>query len=159
MGRMEPVADPIRFPEGYGTPTETLPWDAVRQRLEHAEHYWLATTRADGRPHVVPIDAVWFDGACHFGGHPDTVHQRNLRRSPLAAVTVESAVTPIIAEGTAEWFTPSAAAARHLASASKEKYGYGASPQSYRSGVWRLRPTVVLAWTALNRDATRFRFP
>jgi hypothetical protein len=86
------------------------------------------------------------------------VHQRNLRKNPLAAVHLESATETVIAEGTAEWITPSAESARRLATVSREKYGLAASPDSYASGVWRLRPTVVLAWTALNRDATRFRF-
>jgi nitroimidazol reductase NimA-like FMN-containing flavoprotein (pyridoxamine 5'-phosphate oxidase superfamily) len=155
---MEPIAELIKLPDGYGAPVQALAWDDVRQRLERATHYWLATTRPDGRPHTVPIDAVWLEGACHFGGHAATVHQRNLRRNPLAALHLESATETVIAEGTAEWITPSAEGARRLAAVSREKYGYAPTPDTYTSGVWRLRPTVVLAWTALDRDATRFRF-
>ena len=58
---MEPVAEQMQFPEGYGTPSKLLAWTAVRRRLEEAEQYWLATTRPDGRPHVVPVDGVWVD--------------------------------------------------------------------------------------------------
>jgi hypothetical protein len=50
--RMEPVAQQLQLPAGYGTPTETLRWSDVRQRLEEAEQYWLATTRPDGRPRL-----------------------------------------------------------------------------------------------------------
>ena len=155
---MDPLVESMRLPEAYGRPSQTLAWDEVRGRLERAEHYWLATVRADGRPHVVPVDAVWLDGAFHFGGHPDTLHQRILRRNPSAAVHLESASHVVIAEGTAQWITPSEALAGRLAAASKEKYGYVASPHAYRAGVWHLRATLVLAWTAIDRDATRFRF-
>jgi hypothetical protein len=44
-----PNATPMRLPEGYGNPNVTLDWSAVRQRLEHAEQYWFATTLAWNR--------------------------------------------------------------------------------------------------------------
>jgi len=31
-----------------------------------AELFWIPTVRADGRPHVTPLPAVWHDGALHF---------------------------------------------------------------------------------------------
>ena len=45
------------FPAGYGLPEGDegmLDWSQVRQRLVASKHYWLATVRPDGRPHVVP---------------------------------------------------------------------------------------------------------
>ena len=50
-------------------------------------HYWLATVRRDGTPHVVPVDGMWLDGGCYFGGDPATVHIRNLRRDGRATCT------------------------------------------------------------------------
>ena len=41
-------------------------WDQTRRALETAELFWIATVRADGRPHVTPLVAVWFDGSVHF---------------------------------------------------------------------------------------------
>ena len=41
-------------------------WDATRELLEAAELFWICTVRADGRPHVTPLVAVWLDGALHF---------------------------------------------------------------------------------------------
>lgn len=38
--------------------------DATRQELESAELFWISTVRADGRPHVTPLVAVWADGPC-----------------------------------------------------------------------------------------------
>jgi nitroimidazol reductase NimA-like FMN-containing flavoprotein (pyridoxamine 5'-phosphate oxidase superfamily) len=34
--------------------------------LETAPLFWLSTVRADGRPHVTPVVAVWHDDALHF---------------------------------------------------------------------------------------------
>ncbi len=34
--------------------------------IEGAELFWISTVRADGRPHVTPLPAVWRDGALHF---------------------------------------------------------------------------------------------
>ncbi len=41
-------------------------WDETRRALEAAEIFWISTVRADGRPHVTPLVAVWLDGAIHF---------------------------------------------------------------------------------------------
>jgi hypothetical protein len=34
----------------------------------------------------VPVDGLWVDGVWYFGGHADTVHQRNLRNNPEVAI-------------------------------------------------------------------------
>ena len=121
-------------------------------------HYWLATIRRDGTPHVVPVDGTWLDGGCYFGGDPATVHIQNLRRDVRATLHLEDGESAVIVEGAAEWVTPSKVVAQRLAAAGKAKYGYPQSAASYLAGVWRLRPVKVLAWTTLYVDATRFRF-
>jgi hypothetical protein len=154
----DPVAESIPLPKAYGTPTQLLAWNEVDQRLATALHYWLATTRPDGRPHVVPVDGLWLDGACYFGGAPETVHARNLRADPRAAIHLDDSEAATIAEGVAEVHTPTPEFAGKLDAASKKKYGYSPGAAVYLGGVWRLKPTTVLAWTRLDRDATRFRF-
>jgi Pyridoxamine 5'-phosphate oxidase len=154
----DPVVELIRLPKAYGTPTKLLSWADVDDRLATALHYWLATTRPDGRPHVVPIDGLWVGGACHFGGAPETVHARNLQADPRAAIHLDDSEAATIAEGVAEVHLPTPEFARELDAAAKRKYGYSVGPDVYLSGVWRLRPTIVLAWTRLDQDATRFRF-
>ncbi|HET9900922.1 MAG TPA: pyridoxamine 5'-phosphate oxidase family protein [Actinomycetes bacterium] len=148
----------IRLPKAYGTPKITLSWEEVDERLAAALHYWLVTTRPDGRPHVVPVDGMWVDGACYFGGDPTTVHARNLRDDPRAAIHLDDAEAATIAEGVAGIHTPTLPFAQELDAAAKRKYGYSVGPKVYLGGVWRLRPTTVLAWNRLDRDATRFRF-
>lgn len=41
-------------------------WEDTRRELESAELFWIATVRADGRPHMTPLVAVWLDDALHF---------------------------------------------------------------------------------------------
>ena len=155
---MPPIAEQLQLPSSYGSPDRLLDWASVEQRLVEAAHYWLATVRRDGTPHVVPVDGMWLDGGCHFGGDPATVHVRNLRRDGHAALHLEDGESAVIAEGVAKWMTPSKATARQLADAAQAKYGYPQSAASYREGVWRLQPIKVLAWTRLYVDATRFTF-
>src|SRR5215469_13649805 len=51
----------------YSDPGATATsWEQTRETLETAELFWIATTRADGRPHMTPLVAVWLDDALHF---------------------------------------------------------------------------------------------
>jgi hypothetical protein len=155
---MLPIAEQMRLPSTYGSPKHLLDWVFVEQRLIESLHYWLATARGEGSPHVVPVDGMWLDGGCYFGGDPATVHIRNLRRDGRATLHLEDGESAVIVEGTAEWVTPSKTLAHRLATAAKAKYGYPQSASSYLAGLWRLQPNKVLAWTTLYVDATRFRF-
>ena len=123
-----------------------------------AERYWLVTTRPSGAPHAVPTDGIWHDDHLYFGGHPATIHLRNLEHDHRVVVHLEDATAAVIVEGTAEWVTPSNADAASLAKTSKAKYGWGSSADAYLAGVWRVAPQRVLSWSALHRDATRFTF-
>jgi general stress protein 26 len=49
-----------RFGDEHATPT---PWSTAEEILDTAEIFWLTTVRRDGRPHTVPVLAVWADGA------------------------------------------------------------------------------------------------
>lgn len=52
-----------RFSQPDAVPTG---WEQTRRALEEAELFWVTTVRADGRPHMTPLVAVWADGALHF---------------------------------------------------------------------------------------------
>ncbi|HZM84137.1 MAG TPA: pyridoxamine 5'-phosphate oxidase family protein [Candidatus Limnocylindrales bacterium] len=62
-------------------------WDQTRAALEAAELFWLTTVRADGRPHVTPLVAVWLDGAIHFCTGPKEQKAINLSGNPRVALT------------------------------------------------------------------------
>ena len=155
----EPRAELLDLPREYGAPQAPLHWSAVRERLTAAEHYWLATVRPDGRPHVVPLDGVWIGDRWYFGGSPATVKHRNLKADPRAVLHLEDAGSAVIVEGVCDEVFPDGALARALSEQSKAKYGYGPPPRSYEeTGVWRLRPERVLSWQRFPSDATRFVF-
>jgi PPOX class probable F420-dependent enzyme len=83
--RLEPRADlDIRYsaPDAAATP-----WDDARRVLESAEIYWITTVRADGRPHVTPLIAVWVDDALYFGTGEAEQKAKNLMRNPGCALT------------------------------------------------------------------------
>ncbi|MEV5893936.1 pyridoxamine 5'-phosphate oxidase family protein [Nonomuraea fuscirosea] len=155
---MDPRTEILHLPAGYRRQeqTATLAWPEVLARLAAAPSYWLATVRADGRPHVVPVGEVWLDDALHFGGSLETVHERNLRRSGLAAVHLDDAASAVIAEGRAVRVHPAVEQARRLADATRAKYGLDSGPDTYAQGCWSLTPSRAIAWTALATDATRF---
>ena len=62
-------------------------WDETRRLLEEAELFWITTVRADGRPHVTPLVAVWSDGALYFTTGPAEQKAVNLRANPHVVLT------------------------------------------------------------------------
>ena len=62
-------------------------WDETRTALETAELFWITTVRADGRPHVTPLVAVWSDGAIHFHTGAEEQKSANLRANPHVVLT------------------------------------------------------------------------
>jgi nitroimidazol reductase NimA-like FMN-containing flavoprotein (pyridoxamine 5'-phosphate oxidase superfamily) len=72
------ILDP-RFSDPNAVATE---WDEARRVLEAAELFWISTVRADGRPHVTPLVAVWADEAIHFCTGAAEQKAINLRASP-----------------------------------------------------------------------------
>ena len=85
----------------------TTPWDVARERLANPEHQWtnwLATTRPDGRPHLMPVIAVWSEDSFHFIAGEGTRKARNLATNDRCAIAVSSRSLPsmdIVVEGRA----------------------------------------------------------
>jgi PPOX class probable F420-dependent enzyme len=68
------------------------------ERLLSEKNIWLATTRPDGRPHLVPIWFVWVDESFFVCTESQSVKARNLRANPRASVALENGAQPIVAE-------------------------------------------------------------
>src|ERR1700680_4875124 len=62
-------------------------WDETRRVLETAELFWISTVRADGRPHVTPLVAVWLAGGIYFSTGPTEQKAMNLRGNPHVILT------------------------------------------------------------------------
>jgi nitroimidazol reductase NimA-like FMN-containing flavoprotein (pyridoxamine 5'-phosphate oxidase superfamily) len=155
---MQPTAEPLDLPQEYGKVGAILKWPTVRAALERAERYWIATSRQDGRPHVVPVDGIWLDDLWYFGGSRQAIHQRTLAANPNVVMHLEDAMKAVIVEGRVRQTKPTAEVAKRLVSASREKYGYAPAASDYGKGVPTLFPSRVLAWTSFPKDATRFIF-
>ena len=142
---------------GVGDPQygfEPIEWSWVVERMTEARSYWVATTRADGRPHVMPVWGVWVNDAFHFVTDTESLKARNIRRDPRAAVHLESGDEVVILEGILEEVSPMP----EMVSAYEGKYNI--SLVGVSQGIYRLSLDKVLAWTEgdFPKTATRWRF-
>lgn len=165
----DPIRDRPRVPDGYGRPETDeglLDWSAVEARLEASHHYWLATTRPDGSPHVVPRWGVWLDGRFWYDGAPSTAHVRYLADDNRCTLNLENGKEAVIVEGRSAMATPPGPElGGRLSAAMSDKYrdmGYTPGPDSWdgpdSGGLRVLTPVKVLAWFEFPTDMTRFRF-
>jgi general stress protein 26 len=88
----------------YGHPP--LPWSRAEHQLEAAvgkmdAHFFLATVRPDGRPHVAGIGALWVDGKFYFVSGAGTRKSRNLAERADCAISVNLPDLDLVVEGTA----------------------------------------------------------
>jgi hypothetical protein len=151
-----------KIPAEYGIPKNNkglLPWSHVTERMSQARHYWICTVGSDNRPHVTPVDGLWFDDKLYFGGSPQTRCNRDLVANPAVSVHLDSSDDVVILHGDTHLQTPNHELAVQLAKASTEKYGYAPNPEDYQaSGVYEFRPRVVFAWKQFPNDVTRWQF-
>src|SRR5215208_3035445 len=89
----------------------TTPWEMARERLANPENprtCWLATTRPDGRPHLMPVNAFWIDGALHIVAGEGTRKAQDLGADGRCVVGTSSTTLPsidIVVEGRADPLT------------------------------------------------------
>ena len=155
----------------YSSPDATATaWARTDSVLTDAAIYWFSTVRADGRPHVTPVIAVWTDGKVHVCTGPDEQKAKNLGANPNVVVTTGSNVwsgLDVVVEGNAARVTDEDAL-RDLAATWEAKYGkewhFDVADGAFRHDAG---PALVFAVTpvkvyAYDRDepggATRYRF-
>jgi hypothetical protein len=91
-----------------GEKSGTTSWEVARDRLANPEDQrtsWLATTRPDGRPHLMPVIAFWIDGAIHIVAGEGTRKARNLAADGRCVIATSSTTLPsldIVVEGRAD---------------------------------------------------------
>lgn len=165
----QPTRDRPKIPDGYGVPETTegiLDWPSVEERLAASLHYWIATTRPDGRPHVVPRWGVWVDGRFWYDGAVDTLHVRNLSANPACALHLEDGHDAVIVEGLSLAAAPPGLGfGGRLSAEFSRKYavsGYVPAPDAWEGedsgGLRVLTPVKAMAWFEFPADVTRFRF-
>jgi hypothetical protein len=161
---IEPRVTRPKFPPGYvDHPVAEVPWEYVAGQLTEARHYWVCSTRPDGRPHVVPRWCVYMDGKIYYDGSPQTRHAQNIAQNPNVAVHLEDGERAIILEGTsAEAGKPEAGLAQRLVEEYRRKYamsGYSPEPDQWDGGgLYVFTPRSCIAWTVFMEDPTKFLF-
>jgi nitroimidazol reductase NimA-like FMN-containing flavoprotein (pyridoxamine 5'-phosphate oxidase superfamily) len=156
-----------RFSDPAATATS---WEDTTRVLEAAELFWLTTVRADGRPHVTPLVAVWRDGALHFCTGGAEQKALNLRTNPHVVLTTggngwESGID-VVVEGDAVPVADRPTLQR-LADAWRTKWDgrwrFEARDGGFRHEagealVYAVAPTKVLAFGKGTFSHTRHRF-
>src|ERR1700674_4691751 len=137
-----------------------LPFRHAEDRLARSRNYWICTTRADGRPHSIPVWGFWLDGALYFGTARTSRKARNLAHNAAISIHLDSGDDVVILEGTAvEVDLADKARLQPLDAASRAKYKMPlmVTPEVV---LYSVRPRVVLAWTENNfpNNATRWEF-
>ena len=93
----------------YGDPP--LEWERVIGALDKirdlevadsASHYWIGTTRPDGRPHLAGVGIVWDDGKFYLSTGAGTQKGKNLAHDPRCTVSIAAPGIDIVAEGEAK---------------------------------------------------------
>jgi uncharacterized pyridoxamine 5'-phosphate oxidase family protein len=90
---------------GYGLPKSKkglLQWKWAEDRLGKSRQYWIATTRPNGRPHVMVVWALWMDGLLYFSTGSKSRKARNLKTNPNCTMCTEKADEAVILEGVVE---------------------------------------------------------
>jgi PPOX class probable F420-dependent enzyme len=140
-----------------------IPWAEAERRLTSSHDYWLATTRPDGRPHVMPVWGVWLDGSLWFSSALGSRKALNLAADPRCTLTTDDARDPVVVDGTAERLADGASIAGFVA-AVNAKYGSGLSTDFQDpavNGTFAVRPERVIALSGADfpGSPTRWRFP
>ena len=101
----------------------------------------LPACNDDGSPHVMPLWAVWHEGAIWLSTGGRSRKARNLRANPRCAVHVDGE-DPVVVNGVAELVEDPAAIARMVA-VYAAKYG-DEPPDSAENPIVRVRPRSVI---------------
>jgi general stress protein 26 len=158
-----------RFSDPAATATE---WEQTSRALAEAELFWVTTVRADGRPHMTPLVAVWSDGTLYFCTGADEQKAVNLRGNRHVILSTGSSTwdegLDVVVEGDAVQVTDDDVL-RRLAAAWTAKWD-GRWQYQVRDGAFRhpdgeepvlvfaVTPAKVLAFAKGTFSHTRHRF-
>jgi nitroimidazol reductase NimA-like FMN-containing flavoprotein (pyridoxamine 5'-phosphate oxidase superfamily) len=113
----------------FSTPdAKAISWSDAEEQLKNAGVFWVSTVRPEGRPHVVPLLAVWLEGALYFGTSAGEQKAKNLATNTQVTITTGcnsfSEGLDIVVEGEAT-VVHDGARLRRLRDAFVAKYGEG----------------------------------
>ena len=144
----EPKASRPYWPDALESPKDASaglkPWSWALERLEKSHNYWIATSRPDGRPHLMLVWGIWWQDTFWFSTGPRARKAKNIAANSWCAIGTEKADEAVILEGAAEeikdrsvWKT--------VCEKYDHKYGGNVLPMLESSGgnVYRVQPRIV----------------
>ncbi len=79
-----------------------LAWADVERILSGGRFYWISTTDADGRPHLVQQWGAWVDDHLYFEGSERTHWAQNLARDARVAFGTQTGARALFGQGTVD---------------------------------------------------------
>jgi nitroimidazol reductase NimA-like FMN-containing flavoprotein (pyridoxamine 5'-phosphate oxidase superfamily) len=156
---------------GYGIAGEKggaglFSWKWATERLVNGRTYWLATTRPDGRPHVMPIWGIWADNAFYFSTGDQSRKAKNLAVNAQCSVATEIDLDrrprkgqikdSLIIEGIAEKVADRRIL-RKFGKLYQDKYDW--DMEGFSEPVYRVRPKTIFGFAeGFTETATRWVF-
>jgi hypothetical protein len=161
-----PKRDRPQLPKGYLSKSTRgmLAWSEVESILRGGRFYWISTTDADGRPHLVQQWGAWVDEHLYFEGSERTHWAQNLARDPRVAFGTQIGSRALFGQGTVEVVRGvEPGVATRIASQYVTKYGrtfaYRPKPEQYVKGhVFRATPSKIIAFDVKHFTASGTRF-
>src|SRR5262245_40901833 len=155
----EPKAGRPHLP-GYGISKngkDLLPWKWAEDVLSKTKNYFLASTRSDGRPHVMPIWGVWTEGYFYFSTGKKSVKARNLAANPNCVLCAGTADEAMMLEGIVQKVRDTKIVER-VAAVYFKKYKFDFSKMN--EPIFVVRPQVAFGQIEKTfvKTATRWKF-
>jgi Pyridoxamine 5'-phosphate oxidase len=141
--KSQPKASRPHMP-GYGLPKGKkglLPWTWASERLRKSHNYWVATVRADGRPHLMPVWGLWMDGAFYFSTGRQSRKAKNLATNSTCVIATENSAEAVVLEGVARE-TPDLRLRRKFIRDTERKYNFDMS--GFSAGILNLQEPIYV---------------
>jgi nitroimidazol reductase NimA-like FMN-containing flavoprotein (pyridoxamine 5'-phosphate oxidase superfamily) len=143
-----------------------LTWAWAKERLTNGRTYWLATTRSDGRPHIMPVWGIWMQDAFYFSTGDQSRKARNLAENAGCSVAIEidfvkrpkkdDIKDSLVIEGVAEKISDSRIR-RRFSKLYATKYAW--DMEGFSEPVYRVRPKTIFGFASeFTQTATRWSF-
>ena len=114
-------------------------------RLQTEGNIWLATTRPNGKPHLIPIWFVWLHERAYICTGESSVKVKNLRANPRATIALEDGNRPVIAECLASFVAQPFPA--DVMAAFLHKYNWTIATDASYNALIALQPEKWLTWS------------
>jgi hypothetical protein len=144
----EPRASRPHWPDALQNPPEATtglkPWSWALERLEKSHNYWIATSRPEGRPHVMLVWGIWWQEALWFSTGRRTRKAKNIAGNAHCVIGTEKADEAVILEGVAQEITDRAIW-KQIVEIYNRKYGGDVGPllETSNSCVFRIVPQTA----------------